>query len=91
MLSLKNEIHKKNKDYHNLKVAYFKLDEENKKNVKIIEKIIIECGRNMKCAELNKMNSEEYDNEIKNILSIGMPTERTLLQLKEVILKLIKL
>ena len=31
-MALKKEINKKNKDIHNLKIAYFKLDEENKKN-----------------------------------------------------------
>lgn len=69
---------------HNLKIAYIKLDEENKKNIKIIEEIIIETGRNQKNSELIKMNQEELENEIKNMMTIANPTEKTLFKLKEV-------
>lgn len=80
----KNETNKKNKELHSLKIAYIKLDEENKKNVKIIEEIIIETGRNQKNSELIKMNQEELENEIKNMMTLGNPSEKTLLKLKEV-------
>jgi hypothetical protein len=83
-MNLKNEINKKNKEFHNLKIAYFKLDEENKKNVKIVDEIIQSYGRNTKTVDLNKMKSDDYENEIKNILSMGIPSEKTLLRLNEV-------
>jgi len=67
-----------------MKIAYIKLDEENKKNIKIIEEIIIETGRNQKNSELIKMNQEELENEIKNMMTISNPSEKTLFKLKEV-------
>jgi hypothetical protein len=70
---------------HNLKIAFIKLDEENKKNIKIIEEIIIETGRNQKNSELIKMDQEELENEIKNMMTIANPSEKTLNKLKEVI------
>ena len=80
----KNEINKKNKEFNSLKVAYIKLDEENKKNIKIIEEIIIETGRNQKNSELIKMNQDELENEIKNMMTLSNPSEKTLFKLKEV-------
>ena len=71
----------------NVKIAYIKLDEENKKNIKIIEEIIIESGRNQKNSELIKMNQDELENEVKNIFSIANPSEKTLFKLKEVLIK----
>jgi len=81
---VKNEINKKNKELQSIKFAYIKLDEENKKNIKIIEEIIIETGRNQKNSELIKMNQEELENEIKNMIAISNPSEKTLFKLKEV-------
>ena len=80
----KNEINKKNKEFHNLKVSYIKLDEENKKNIKIIEEILIESGRSQKNSDLIKMNPEELENEIRNIFSVANPSDKTLFRLKEV-------
>lgn len=69
---------------HNLKIAFIKLDEENKKNVKIIEEIIIEAGRGK--GEIIQMSPEELDSEIKNIMAYTHPSDKMLLKLKEVIL-----
>ena len=80
----KNEVNKKNKELHNLKIAYIKLDEENKKNIKIIEEIIIETGRNQKNSELVKMDQEMLESEIRNMMTMSNPTEKTLFKLKEV-------
>ena len=77
-------MNKKNKEFHNMKISYLKLDEENKKNIKIIEEIIIESGRNQKNSELIKMNQDELELEIKNIISISNPSDKLLLKLKEV-------
>jgi hypothetical protein len=80
----KNEFNKKNKELHNLKIAYIKLDEENKKNIKIIEEIIIETGRNQKNSELVKMDQEMLESEIRNMMTMSNPSEKTLFKLKEV-------
>jgi len=67
-----------------MKIAYIKLDEENKKNIKIIEEIIIEAGRGN--GENGKLTPEEFDLEIKSILAYTHPSDKMILKLKEVIL-----
>ena len=84
LIQYKNEINKKNKEFNYLKISYNKLDEDNKKNIRIIEEIILESGRNQRNSQLINMNQEELENEIKNIFSISNPSEKMLNKLKEV-------
>jgi len=67
-----------------LKIAFIKLDEENKKNVKIIEDIILEAGRTRKDGETYKMTPEELENEIKSVMGYTHPSDKMLYKLKEV-------
>ena len=84
MKNHKNEINKKIKELHNIKIAFIKLDEENKKNVKIIEEIIIESGRGRKDGVSLGLSPEELESEIKNILAYTHPSDKMLSKLKEV-------
>ncbi len=84
MINYKNEINKKNKEIHNMKIAFMKLDEENKKNIKIIEEIIIEAGRTIKDGDIFKMNAEELENEIRHIMTYTHPSDKMIYKLKEV-------
>ena len=84
LITYKNEINKKNKEFNYLKISYNKLDEENKKNINIIEQIIIESGRNQRNTQLINMNQEDLENEIKNIFCISNPSDKMLNKLKEV-------
>jgi len=86
LINYKNDINKKNKELHSLKIAFIKLDEENKKNMKIIEEIIIEAGRGR--GEMAKMTPEDLDSEIKNIMGYTHPSDKMVLKLKEVIYNL---
>lgn len=85
LINHKNELNKKNKEFHNLKISFLKLDEENKKNIKIIEDIIIEAGRGKKDGEMSNLSPEELENEIKNIMAYTHPSDKMLYKLKEVI------
>jgi len=82
LINYKNEINKKNKELHNIKISFIKLDEENKKNIKIMEEIIIEAGRGR--GGIIKMTPEEYDLEIKKIMEYSHPSEKNISKLKEV-------
>jgi len=85
LINYKNDLNKKNKELHSVKIAFMKLDEENKKNLKIIEEIIIESGRGK--GELAKMSPEELDFEIKNIMEYTHPSDKMVYKLREVNLK----
>lgn len=67
-----------------MKISFLKLDEENKKNIKILEEIIIESGRTIKEGDCFKLTSEELESEIKNIMAYTHPSDKMLLKLKEV-------
>lgn len=67
-----------------MKISFLKLDEENKKNIKILEEIIIESGRKIKEGDCFKLTSEELESEIKNIMAYTHPSDKMLLKLKEV-------
>ena len=67
-----------------MKISFLKLDEENKKNIKILEEIIIESGRTIKEGDCFKLTSDELESEIKNILAYTHPSDKMLLKLKEV-------
>ena len=70
---MKLEVNKKNKEIHSMKVAFVKLDDENKKNIRILEEVIIEANRNKKKLETVKYTTEDMDgtftliNNIENI------------------------
>ena len=63
LIKCKNELNKKNKECHTLKIAFSKLDLENKRSVKIIEEVLEEASK--KYGDENN----NYESEIKNILS----------------------
>ncbi len=72
LIKCKNEINKKNKDYHLLKIQFSKLDAENKRNIKLIEEVLEE---NMKKNDKggNNMNSMT-ENDMKAMMSnINLP------------------
>ena len=85
MINYKNDNNKKNKEFQNLKIAFLKLDDENKKNLKIIEEILLEAGRTKRDGEAFKMSPEELENEVKNVLGYSHPSDKMIYRLKEVI------
>lgn len=87
---MKCEVNKKNKEMHSMKIAFVKLDDENKKNIRILEEVIIEANRNRKKMETVKYSSDEMENEIKNVLTYHTPSDKLLTKLMEVKLKFFK-
>jgi predicted DNA-binding ArsR family transcriptional regulator len=77
MIKNKTEMNKKNKDFHSLKIAYSKLENENKKNVKIIEEILEEASK-------QKTPGEEVENDIKNIIANSNLPMNSFMKLREV-------
>ena len=71
---MKCEVNKKNKELHSMKVAFVKLDDENKKNIRILEEVIIESNRNRKKVETIKYTAEDLENEIRNVLTYSTPS-----------------
>lgn len=61
-----------------------KLDQENKRNVKIIEDMIIETAKHKVEQEIFTFPPEEYYKELKNTLQFGKTTDRQLSKLIEV-------
>lgn len=47
LLKIKLELNKKNKEHHALKIAYKKLDEENKRNIRVIEEILAQADKRL--------------------------------------------
>jgi hypothetical protein len=86
---MKLEVNKKNKEIHSMKVAFVKLDDENKKNIRILEEVIIEANRNKKKLETVKYTTEDMENEIMNVLSYHSPSDKLLSKLMEVIIFLV--
>ena len=82
---MKCEVNKKNKEIHSMKIAFVKLDDENKKNIRILEEVIIEANRNKKKMEKQPYSPEDLENEIKNVLTYATPSDRLLSKLIEVI------
>lgn len=81
---MKFEVNKKNKEIHSMKIAFVKLDDENRKNIRILEEVIIEANKNKKNLESFKYSPEELESEIKNVLSYYTPSEKLLGKLVEV-------
>jgi hypothetical protein len=65
LLLSKNKLNKKTKDFNALKVKFLKLEEENRKNAKLIQDIIEEATQNKK-----DDNIEELDVNNLNIMSL---------------------
>lgn len=80
---MKCEVNKKNKEIHSMKIAFVKLDDENKKNIRILEEVIIEANRNRKKMETIKYTAEDLENEIKNVLTYSNPSDKLLSKLIE--------
>lgn len=79
-------MNKKNKEIHSLKMAYAKLDEENKKNIHIIEEVIIEANKHRKNnGEGFKFNPEDLEKEIRDCLTYSVTSDKLLIKLLEVI------
>ncbi len=89
--NLKIEINRKNKEIHLLKIAFAKLDEENKKNIHVIEEVIIEANRNKKSnGDGFKFNPEDLEKEIRNCLTYSITSDKLLVKLLEVIFHFLK-
>jgi hypothetical protein len=85
LIKSKNELNKRNKDYHSLKISYLKLDSENKRNIKIIEEILEEASKQKSNPQNNKeRKSEEDESELKNILANTHVSMSNVYKLKEV-------
>lgn len=79
-------MNKKNKEIHNLKIAFAKLDEENKRNIHIIEEVIIEANKHRKNnGDAFKFDPENLVNEIHNCLAYSVTSDKLLAKLLEVI------
>jgi hypothetical protein len=77
LIKCKNEMNKKNKEFHMLKIAYLKLDSENKRNLKIIEEVLQEAAR-------QKGDEIEEDQNVKNLLADTLISSFHVGKLKEV-------
>lgn len=80
LLKSKNELNKRNKEYAALKIAFSKLDTENKRNIKIIEEVLDLAAKQKQ----NNNKSEEYESEVKNILANTHISSNNVFKLKEV-------
>jgi len=80
LILVKNELNKRNKDYNAIKIAYTKLDTENKKNVKIIEEILEEASKQKIIPDYLERNVSEH--ELKN--AAANISGNNLFKLKEV-------
>ena len=69
----------------NLKISCIKLDELNKRNIKIIEEVILEGNRNRKNGEVTRFNLEDLESEIRNVLKFSPTSDKLILKLLEVI------
>ncbi len=77
LIKTKNETNKRNKEFHMLKIAYLKLDSENKRNLKIIEEVLQECAK-------QKGEMDEEDPSVKNLLQNTLVSAFHVNKLKEV-------
>jgi hypothetical protein len=76
LIKYKNELNKKSKECHSLKIAFLKLDAENKKNIKIIEEVL---------QEASKQKGEEEESDWKNLIASTHMNINTINKLKDVI------
>jgi len=83
----KQDFHEKVKEIHSIKIAFLKLDHENKKNIKIIQEMIIETAKAKINEEIFSFPPEDYFKELKKALDFGKTSDRFLSKLIEVFLK----
>jgi len=69
---------------HAIKISFLKLDQENKRNVKIIEDMIIETAKEKINDEVFSFPPEDYYKELKNFLQFGKTSDKLLSKLIEV-------
>lgn len=80
-------MNKRNKEIHSLKIAFAKLDEENKKNLHIIEEVIIEANKHRRnTGEGFKFDPKDLESEIRNCLTYSVTSDKLLAKLLEVVL-----
>lgn len=76
LIKVKSEYNKKNQDYHQLKIAYGKLNETNLENCKVIEKLIKEANRSLAArAEEPIDEAKQSDEKITSIIGANMSEE----------------
>jgi hypothetical protein len=75
LIKSKNELNKKHKEVHSLRISFFKLDAENRKNIKIIEEVL---------QEASKQRGEEEDSDWKNMIANTYVSLNTVNKLREV-------
>jgi len=83
LIKVKSELNKRNKEYNAIKVAFNKVDLENKKSVKIIEEILEEAIR-QNPALSSEPNSFINENDIKTLVGNSTITSSLFFKLKEV-------
>ena len=76
LIKVKSEYNKKNQDYHQLKIAYAKLNETNLENCKVIEKLIKEANRNLAARAEDPIDEDKQsDDKITSIIGANMSEE----------------
>ena len=83
LIKAKSELNRKVKELHSLKILYGKLDNENKRNVRIIEEVLDEATR-LRALNNSKDRNLEDESNIKNLLANTYFSDFTLNKLKEV-------
>jgi hypothetical protein len=83
LIKAKSELNKRNKEYNAIKVAFNKVDSENKKSVKIIEEILEEAIRQNPTLS-GDPTSLLNENDIKNLVGNSTISSSLFFKLKEV-------
>jgi hypothetical protein len=83
LIKAKSELNRKVKELHSLKILYIKLDNENKRNVRIIEEVLDEATR-LRALNNSKDRNLEDESNIKNLIANTYFSDFTLNKLKEV-------
>ena len=77
-MNTKNQMNKKNKEFHVLKIAYNKLDEENRKNTKLIQEIIDDYEASKRDGNYDNINIQKLKEvKISNLVKYGYKFEET--------------
>jgi hypothetical protein len=83
LIKSKSELNKRNKEYNAIKIAFNKVDSENKKSVKIIEDILEEAMKQNPSFSADP-NSFLNTNDIKNLVANSTISPSLFFKLKEV-------
>ncbi len=67
LINSKNQMNKKNKEFHVMKIAYNKLDEENRKNSKLMQDLMEEYEKSKREGVYN----ENYNNSILKLKEVA--------------------